>query len=54
MRTLVANVVRLKCGVLGQFTLYGEGPLLNIRVMGMLGDDHSKELAAVRRRTDLV
>ena len=54
VRTFVPHIVGLEGRVPRQLTLDREVPLLNIRVMRVLGDDHSKELAPVCRRTDLM
>ena len=46
--SLVADVVHFQRGVPGQFTLHRQGPLLDVRVLWELRDDHGKELTSIQ------
>src|SRR6267154_4042355 len=48
MGSLIAKIVDLKCGVLEDLSLHGKSPLLHVRILWILRDDHGDELALCR------
>src|SRR5438552_1308660 len=48
MGSLIAKVVDLKCGVLEDLALRGQSPLLCVRILWILRDDHGDECALWR------
>src|SRR5438876_1817762 len=48
MGPFIAEVVDLKCGVLEDLALRGKSPLLRVRILRILRDDHGDECALCR------
>src|SRR5437667_8650954 len=49
VNSLIAEVVDLKCGVLEDLSLHGKSPLLRVRILWSLRDDHGDECDLCRR-----